>query len=131
MKKIVLLLTCVVLLLCACGNQEQPQESAPTVSTQTPTDATEATQPPETTTPPTQETEPITEPTESEDSLLALAKTCIDQSVEELYALIGEPETSDYAPSCLGDGEDGNLYYDGFIVYTYREGNTETVRYVE
>jgi len=31
----------------------------------------------------------------------------------------------------MGDGEDGNLYYDGFIVYTYREGDLETVYYVE
>ena len=41
------------------------------------------------------------------------------------------PESSDYAPSCLGEGEDGNLYYDGFVVYTYRENGTETVEYVE
>lgn len=61
-----------------------------------------------------------------------LAESCIDKSVEELYELIGQPESSDYAPSCLGEGgEDGNLYYDGFIVYTYREGNVETVHYVE
>ena len=53
--------------------------------------------------------------------------------MEDLYALIGEPGSSDYAPSCLnpGVGEDGNLYYEGFIVYTYREGDTETVTYVE
>lgn len=60
-----------------------------------------------------------------------LAESCVDKSVEELYELIGEPESSDYAKSCLGPGEDGNLYYDGFIVYTYREGDVETVHYVE
>ena len=61
-----------------------------------------------------------------------LAQGCIDQDISVLYELIGEPESSDYAPSCLGEGgEDGNLYYDGFIVYTYREGNKETVHYVE
>lgn len=60
------------------------------------------------------------------------AEGCIDQDVAALYELIGEPESSDYAPSCLGEGgEDGNLYYDGFIVYTYKEGNKETVRFVE
>ena len=41
------------------------------------------------------------------------------------------PEYSDYAQSCLGTGEDGNLYYDGFTVYTYREGDVETIRIVE
>lgn len=61
-----------------------------------------------------------------------LAESCIDKSVEELYKLIGEPGEKDYAPSCLGEGgEDGNLYYDGFIVYTYKEGNKETVHFVE
>ena len=61
----------------------------------------------------------------------AIAEGYIDQSVEDLIAVIGQPESSDYAPSCLGDGDDGNLYYDGFIVYTYREDGTETVVYVE
>lgn len=62
------------------------------------------------------------------------AESCIDKSVEELYDLIGEPNSSDYAPSCLGgevSGEDGNLYYDGFIVYTYRDASGERVHYVE
>ena len=35
------------------------------------------------------------------------------------------------ARSCLGDGDDGNLYYEGFTVYTYREDGEETVTYVE
>ena len=61
----------------------------------------------------------------------AIAEGYIDQSVEDLIAVIGQPESSDYAPSCLGDGDDGNLYYEGFTVYTYREGDEETVNYVE
>ena len=61
-----------------------------------------------------------------------LAQECIDKSVQELYQLIGEPAEKDYAPNCLGEGgEDGNLYYDGFIVYTYKQGDKETVHYVE
>lgn len=61
----------------------------------------------------------------------AIAESCIDKSVQDLFALIGEPESSEYVPSCLGSGEDGNLYYADFTVYTYREGDTETVRVVE
>ena len=76
-----------------------------------------------------EETEPAAEP---EDSLLETAKTFEGADVNELIAAIGEPESSDYAPSCLGEGEDGNLYYDGFTVYTYRDTDgTETVNYVE
>ena len=62
---------------------------------------------------------------------MAAAQNCIGKSVAELYEAIGEPpQGSDYAPSCLnpGKGEDGELYYDGFTVATYREGDTETVR---
>lgn len=49
------------------------------------------------------------------------------EDVSALYDAIGEPSGSSYAPSCLGPGEDGNLYYDGFTVATYREGDKETV----
>ena len=46
---------------------------------------------------------------------------------------IGEPTNgSEYASSCLIDGEDGVLYYDGFTVYTLRYADgTETVYDVE
>ncbi len=47
--------------------------------------------------------------------------------VSELYAAIGRPISSDYAPSCLIDGEDGELVYDGFIVYTEKGADYETV----
>ncbi len=75
-----------------------------------------------------------TQPSETETLTVdkkALAESCIEKTVQELYDLIGEPESSEYVPSCLGPGEDGNLYYADFTVYTYREGDTETVRVVE
>lgn len=125
MKRIAVLMACMTLLLCACGAPEQ-EATQPVSQTTTAAAQIQA----ESTTPVQQETEA---PTETVNSALELAKSCIDQPVEELYALIGQPERSDYAPSCLdgAQGEDGNLYYDGFVVYTYREGDTETVRYVE
>ena len=49
------------------------------------------------------------------------------EDVSALYDAIGEPSGSSYAPSCLGPGEDGELYYDGFTVATYREGDKEIV----
>ena len=42
-------------------------------------------------------------------------------------SLTGQPISSDYAPSCLIDGEDGELVYDGFIVYTEKGADYETV----
>ena len=43
-------------------------------------------------------------------------------------SVFGYPGDSDYGPSCMGDGEDGILYYDGFTVYTFRSSDgSETV----
>lgn len=42
-------------------------------------------------------------------------------TVEELYAAIGEPNDAVYGTSCfIANGEDGVLYYDGFMVGTTR-----------
>ena len=62
---------------------------------------------------------------------LDIVKQYIDKPLADLIAVIGEPQSRDYAPSCLGDGEDGLLVYDGFVVYTYREGDSEIVYDVE
>lgn len=51
---------------------------------------------------------------------LEAAKECIGSDVSALYEAIGEPDDSNYASSCIGEGEDGELYYNGFHVYTYR-----------
>ncbi len=60
-------------------------------------------------------------PAESEPSAYEQALALVEQNVNELYALIGQPNDSMYADSCLGEGEDGELYYDGFTVYTFRD----------
>lgn len=104
MKKWIMMIACLLVLslcLCACGNGSEQ-------------DATEG-----------------SSTTQEQKSPKELAESCIEKTVEDLYELIGEPQSSDYAPSCLGPGEDGNLYYEGFTVYTYRENGTETVRVVE
>ena len=113
MKKWIVLLACLVSLsLSACVmGAEEKNEDANIKPSETETQSTET-------------------QTNTED-LKALAESCIDKSVQELYALVGEPDSSEYVPSCLGSGEDGNLYYADFTVYTYREGDTETVRVIE
>lgn len=49
------------------------------------------------------------------------AVDCIGKPLSSLTDQIGQPKDVSYASSCLGDGEDGELYYDGFTVYTYRD----------
>ncbi len=140
MKKFVVLALALALLLAACG----PANSQETQGQPDQTTAGKSAQPPETTAAaeqvistqeptqaPTQEaTEPPTSVPGADPELMAKAESCIDKTVEDLIALIGEPLTWDYAQSCLGDGEDGRLQYDGFYVDTYREGDTEIVRSV-
>ena len=59
---------------------------------------------------------------------LTTAQEVIGEDISSLTAAIGEPDDSSYASSCLGPGEDGELYYDGFTVYTYRDPDgTENV----
>lgn len=122
------MLAVLLLLLCACSKTEPtPETTAPHAA------------PVETVQPSTEPEAPWTEPIEAEAAeesenidLKAIAESLIGEPVDALYEAIGYPESSDYAPSCLvEDGEDGNLYYDGFIVYTTRKGDTETVYYVE
>lgn len=135
MKKIAIVMLCLSVLLCGCGS-EPAETTAPKAPAQT-TAPEQTTAPVETTVPET--AAPVettaaetTEETEPVDEARVLAESCIDKSVEELYKLIGEPDSADYAPSCLDEnGEDGMLYYENFIVYTYREGDTETVSFVE
>lgn len=124
MKKLIVAMLCLTALLAGCGADPQPTETTTQLTTQTEA-TTEA--PTETT------TEAPTEETTEGPSLKAQAESCIGKTVEELIALIGEPQSSDYAPSCLnpGVGEDGNLYYEGFTVYTYKEDGVEEVVDVE
>ena len=60
----------------------------------------------------------------------ALAESMIGEEVSKLIEAIGEPESADSASSCLGPGEDGELQYDGFTVYTYKEGDSEVIQNV-
>ena len=129
MKKMIVMLLALVLLLglCACG-KEEAAPTEPVINVQPKVEATVAVE--ETAAPTEAPTEAATEAAPAADKK-ALAESCIEKDISELYALIGEPESSEYAPSCLVEGEDGTLYYDGFVVYTTREGDVETVYYVE
>lgn len=125
MKNILSLALAMILALglAACGESGTEPSAAPSepaaVDTTTPDPAAESTE--------------TAEPAEETGgSLLEVAKGYEGANVDELIAAIGDPNSSDYAPSCLGEGEDGNLYYDGFTVYTYRDtSGAETVNYVE
>ena len=128
MKKLTCLLLALTLLfgLAACGEEPAEVTEEPAGSAEP---AVEPSAAPEESEAPAEESEA---PAEEEPSPLEAAKEFEGAPLEDLIAAIGEPLSSDYAPSCLGEGEDGNLYYDGFTVYTYRDvDGSETVNYVE
>lgn len=57
-----------------------------------------------------------------------IAQSFIGKPLADLQEMIGYPKDLRYASSCLGEGEDGELYYRSFTVYTYRDTDgTETV----
>ena len=129
MKKLTCLLLALTLLLglAACG--EEPAEVTEEPAAESVEPAAEPSAAPEESVAPAEESEA---PAEEEPSPLEAAKAFEGAPLEDLIAAVGEPLSSDYAPSCLGEGEDGNLYYDGFTVYTYRDvDGSETVNYVE
>lgn len=135
MKNILSLALAMILALglAACGESGTEPSAAPSdpaaVDTTTSDPAAESTEAQDPAAGSTETAEPAEE---TGGSLLEIAKGYEGANVDELIAAIGDPNSSDYAPSCLGEGEDGNLYYDGFTVYTYRDtSGAETANYVE
>ena len=129
MKKLTCLLLALTLLfgLAACGEEPAEVTEEPAAGSAEP--AAEPSAAPEASEAPAEESDA---PAEEEPSPLEAAKAFEGAPLEDLIAAVGEPLSSDYAPSCLGEGEDGNLYYDGFTVFTYRDvDGSETVNYVE
>ena len=113
------ILAVVLLLICltACGTKEAPEQTPAEPTAPAETHVVEEA-------PAEPEEEPVVEePVEEEPAnpQYEQALSLIDGSVEELYDTVGFPVDYMYADSCLGEGEDGELYYDGFTVYTYRD----------
>lgn len=129
-----LALTMALMVICsACGGNETKE------SENTPTEAPEATELPKVTAKPQEGEDTPAMKTADENSapedvdveklreekLAAMsedAKTAmglVGQSVKELYAAIGQPQSKTYVASCyVSDGQDGALVYDGFTVNT-------------
>ena len=73
--------------------------------------------------------EPTPAPAPAAESPFEIARKYIDRPLDELTAVIGQPLSSVYGPSCLiPGGQDGQLQYDGFWIYTVKDGDTETVK---
>ena len=137
MKKILItsiVLICVLLALSACGKAPQPSPASdPTpapVSEPTPAPAApeESAAPEENDPLPSVEPEPTPEAPAFDEAKFNAALALKGEDISLLYEAIGEPFDSSYAPSCIGGtGEDGELYYEGFYVASYRNEGKEIV----
>ena len=122
-KKVFLmfLVAVMILSLCACGGSEEKPANMESVlpGAESGVERDDAA--------------PSSEPVEAEPEAnkdKELAESMIGEELSGLIEAIGEPESSSYAGSCLGPGEDGELHYDGFTVYTYKEGDSEIIQNV-
>jgi hypothetical protein len=130
---IVLCLLCALLLIgCGSGASPVPAPSAapaPSVEPSAAPSAEPSTAP--TAVLPDEALKPdVTEAPTAKEEALQIAKGFGGKDLSELIAVLGEPLSSEYGPSCLGDGKDGELKYDGFIVYTTQKGSAETITLV-
>lgn len=87
------------------------EQSSPTASSQLPAAPATSSEVP------VASAEPSTEEAKSPKEI---AQSMIGANAADLALTIGVPNMTEYATSCIGDGEDGIWYYDGFTVYTYR-----------
>ncbi len=128
------LLLVLALSLAACGSKKADATPAPDAASGP--DASgipagvEETEPPKVTDSPADGQVPDSAIPATPEDLKAIAEAFVGRPVEELYAAVGQPDSASYAASCLGPGQDGELVYEGFTVYTYLEDGTETVNAV-
>lgn len=110
----------------------KPTAKPTTSSTATP-EPTQAPTPdptPEPTQAPTPEPvpEPTPEPIPDPTPVPPSPYDYVGVDINTFYSVFGYPSSSDYGPSCMGDGEDGLLYYGDYVVVTYRDpSGSETV----
>ena len=125
MKKIIPVIIALMILLCACGSSAETKEGVE-VSGQSSVlpdanlkkdDSQES------------KTDEVAE--EVDPKVLEKARSYVGKQLTELIAEFGQPISAEYASSCLGDGEDGLIIFNGFTVETYREGDSEEIRYVD
>ena len=126
-----IILLALLLSLAACGAPavSEPEEEAPQLTSVLPGASSQKTP----AAVPTEAPKETPAPEQNEKSQIAetvaKVKKMKGQPVADLIELLGEPISKEYSSSCLIEGgQDGQLVYDGFIVYTLvQKDGTETI----
>ena len=63
--------------------------------------------------------------TDKKTGTKADAESYTGKSLSDYTSQYGQPDSSSYSSSCLGDGQDGEHHYNGYTVYTYKDENGE------
>lgn len=133
--RITLVLCLVLLLLSACGGsgtpQPQPAQSDSSAAAERPAGMDSVLPGANQTKPERTETTDAPENGAGEEKNsenFKIAYRLIGAELSDLIDKLGEPLSAEYSPSCLGSGEDGELKYEGFTVYTYKDGDREVIQ---
>lgn len=135
------LAACLLLSAAGCGPQQDDEEMelsplAPVTEQRTASESSAAALPDTVPasagdTVPAEESSSPETPEAAEPALYEEAQELIGGPVQELFDVIGEPQSSQYAASCEKDGaDDGMLFYEGFYIWTLRTDEEEIVRAV-
>ncbi len=128
-----ILLLALLLTLAACGAPaapEEPEEEVPVMTAVLPGASQKEEPAVEPTEPPAEvEVAAEEEPESNTAETVARILKMKGQPVEDLIEWLGEPISREYSSSCLIDGgQDGQLVYEGFTVYTLVQADgTETI----
>lgn len=112
-------------------NETKPVTSSTNTTTAKPSAPASTSKPSASTSKPAASAPAETKPAEPAKPTASQASGYVGSSASALESALGAPTSKSYSPSCMGEGEDGIWTYDGFTVYTYKEGGSETVEAVQ
>ena len=130
MKKTITILLCALLVLSLAGCGGTKAESSEPTAAPAAAETPAVTEAPAVTVAPDASVTPAESDTGDVSALVEQIVSMKGQPIDDLYALVGEPLSTDYTSSCIGPSgsKDGQLEYEGFTVYTLLlPDGTETI----
>lgn len=111
MKKILVILLIMALVLCGCGKEKEAPAEAPAANAPAQVNSIDDL---------LEDADPVEKVQEEDYASLtnALLEEFENRPFSEFVEKYGEPLKSEITDSCLGNGGEGNYYYEHYTVYT-------------